>query len=110
MLDLNPNHAGSKAVIATNETVAYSELNSFTQIKNASRHGHPKVTQPLPALPAFNVAAEIFAFVDLKDKLTVKLRMISKRTTLYSERHLPILAGFLVSHDQTYTMQNSIKM
>ena len=74
------------------------------------RVGPAKVKPPIPALPAFNVAAEIFSFIDYKDMVKVKLRMISKKTKVYGEEHKAILESFFVPHVAHYCLQDGLKM
>ena len=57
-----------------------------------------RVKPPIPGLPAFNVAAEVFSFVDYSDMVKVKLRMISKKMKTYGEEHREILESFFIPH------------
>ena len=54
------------------------------------------VKAPLPKIPSFLVAANIFSFLGYSDKVLLLLSVISRNTALYARKHRSNLGQYLV--------------
>ena len=108
MIDYAHNDSSVEAV-PTSPNLTHLSMN-VQEIEILLKTNQVKVKQPILRLPAFNVIAEIFSFLDFKDVMTAKLRLISKKTSVYCVEHKPILAGFLIAHEQTLRWHKGLKM
>ena len=91
----------TEALTTVRSSVTNPEANEIPRVRLSITPRKPDKSLLNRGLNSSTVIVNIFAFLDFNDIASAKLRMISKKTKIFSEHHHDLLARELNQHDST---------